>query len=460
MHFLFILGCLYLPLFFSIGTASTGGEPSREKPNIILVLADDVSAKEYACYGGRKLKTPALDKLAADGLVFSTAWTSPVCGPSRAILDTGRYPARTNYYGNWVIPDMPSFLKQNLFLPQVLAQAGYRTAIFGKFHEGHHGLTPNDYGYHEHCVLGYWDGYNGPPNSINAGLYRVQRYWHPGLLANGKGIPTTATDFAPDMVVDRLNEFVKRNQNQPFFAFYSALLPHMETNAPNQWNYPDVPEIDQQGNKTGGKVPGSMKSNLEYLDHLLGRIINHLEQLGLREKTIIIFTGDNGSVGYGKGKTKSEVGPRVPLVVHAPGILPTKGVTAELIDFSDLLPTFAELAGGQLPPGHVIDGHSFAPLLLGKPFHGRDWIFTQLDDARWLRDKRWLLDGDGNFYDCGANRDETKGYHNVTASQDPEVLSARQHFDQILRSLPQTDFTSPDLKNQWEKFYQQKQPKH
>ena len=127
---------------------------------------------------------------------------------------------------------------------------------------------------------------------------------------------------------------------------------------------------------------------------------------GQLENTIIMYAGDNGSGAYGKSNSDSEKGPRVPFVVYAPGYLKPMGACDELVDFTDVVPTCVELAGGSLPKGDIFDGHSFAPLIQSKPFEGREWIFTQWYGCRWLRTRQWLIDGLGRFYDCGDNRNE------------------------------------------------------
>ncbi|GAB5562186.1 MAG: hypothetical protein SynsKO_38330 [Synoicihabitans sp.] len=421
---------------------------------MVFILADDVSAKEYTLYGGNGISTPRLDELAREGLVFQTAWTSPVCGPSRAILQTGRYPARTGYYGNWVIPEMDTFVSENLFLPQILGAAGYRTAVFGKLHTGHHGLTPKDYGYDYHYIWGYWKNHDGPRLNDHPGQSGVTRFWHPGLIRNGEGVDTGSDDFGPDILIDDLNRFIADSRDVPFYAFYSALLPHLERNTDGDWDYTPVPNLDQEGARKPGRTPGNLKSNLEYLDHLIGRVVDQLDRLNMRDNTLIIFAGDNGSIGYGKNKTTSERGPRVPFVVHGPGIVGTTGTTTALMDFSDILPTLAELCGARLPEAYAIDGRSFAVLLTGDDYQPREWIFTQFNERVWLRDENWLLDGDGDFFYCGTERNETAGYRNVTRSTDPTVENAKARFQAILASLPATDFDSPHLKPQWERHFE------
>lgn len=424
----------------------------KKKPNIILILGDDVSAKEFSCYGGNGINTPTIDRLAAEGVMFRTAWATPLCGPSRACLYTGRYAWRQKFYDNAVLPAYPLWEK-NLLMGQVMKSAGYATAKFGKIHFG--GDPHKNYGYDEYCIAQYWEGYDGPWQELNQpkqGMYAIQWYWHPGLVANGKGVPTGPNDFGPDIEVERLNDFVRRHRQQPFFAYYPTNLPHMFHSKADRWKYTDVPELDRNGNRTGGRIKGSLKADLEYLDRLVGRIIKNLEDLGIRDNTIIIFCGDNGTAGYGKNRLEDERALHVPFIVNAPGLVQKIGPCDELVDFSDVLPTLAELAGAKFPDGYATDGHSFAPLLLGRPFQPREWIFSQLHQARWLRDKRWLLDGYGRFWDCGQNRDETKGYLDVTFSDSAEVIAARKRFEKILDTIPKPDFDDPDTKASWQRF--------
>lgn len=439
---------------FLLGGASTalhGAEEKQAKPNVILILADDLSAKELTCYGG-EVVTPTLDKMAAEGVMFKTAWTSPVCGPSRALLRTGKYACHTRYYDNGIRPAVPTH-KTHLEIGHMMRRAGYATATYGKLHDGG---DPHDYGYDEYCCALHWDGYDGPPQGANQGkgMYAIQWYWHPGLVANGKGVPTKPQDFGPDIEVDKMLDFISRKKDKPFFVFWPTNLPHMHYPPGGaKWHYTDVPEVDSSGKKTGGKVKGSLKTDVEYLDHLTGRIRAHLEKMGILGNTIIMFAGDNGTAGYGKSKFHSEVGPRVPFIASCPGLVRKTGPTDALMDFSDILPTLAELAGYSLPPDNQVDGHSFAPLLLGKDYNPRDYVFCQLAEARWIRDKRWLLDGRGRFWDCGSNRDETLGYRDVTESDAAEVIAARKRFEEISKRYPQPDFSDARLGPAWENLF-------
>jgi arylsulfatase A len=265
---------------------------------------------------------------------------------------------------------------------------------------------------------------------------RLARYWHPAVNRNGALVPTTDKGYGPDIFVDFLLDFAERHREQPFLAYYPMCLPHVSWDfEAEQGGYLPVPELDKDGRKTGRKVAGSLKSNVEYIDALMNRIVRGLEKLGLRDDTVLLFTGDNGTAGYGKGKTVMERGPRVPMIANCPGLVKPQGAVEALVDFSDILPTLCELGVVALPPDYVVDGKSFVPTLRGEPGKDREWIFSCLADRRFLRDKRWLLDGDGRLYDCGNRRDET-GYKDVTDSSEPEVAAARQRFARILEKLP------------------------
>jgi arylsulfatase A-like enzyme len=173
------------------------------------------------------------------------------------------------------------------------------------------------------------------------------------------------------------------------------------------------------------------------MDHLVGRIVGELDRMELRKQTVILFTGDNGTGGDGKGQT-IERGVRVPLIVSCPGTVAAGVVSDELVDLTDVLPTLADFGGAKIPPIHAIDGKSLKSTLLGGREPHRPWIFSYLGQGRMLRDRRWLLEGDGKFYDCGRRRNGT-GYKDVTDSADAEVVAARTRFADILRDLPGPD---------------------
>lgn len=399
-------------------------KPVRKKLNLIVIMADDCSANEIGCYGSQKHKTANLDALGKSGVMFKTCWCTPICSPTRAEIMTGRYGFRTRWYHNSMkVPE--SLAKNNKIFAQILQEAGYATAIAGKWQLPG---TQKEYGFDESCI---WAYENYLPKGVkHTGAYeqpgKPSRYWHPCILKNGRYVPTKPDDYGPDIFTDFLIDFARRHKEGPFLLYY----PMCPTHGPH---YPTPDSLTNEKEKMRNSKD-NFKANVEYIDKLVGRIVEALDELGLRENTVLFFTTDNGTAGIAKNRPK-EIGCRVPMIVNCPGGVKARGPCDELVDFSDVLPTLVELAGANLPKGYVIDGRSFAPLLLGKRYEPREWIFSYLADKRMLRDKRWLLEGDGRFYDCGDSRDGT-GYSDVTDSKDPEVTAAKKRFAGILADKP------------------------
>jgi arylsulfatase A-like enzyme len=413
-------------------SASTARAADRP-PNFLVIFADDLGAKELGCYGNTLHKTPNLDALAAGGVRFKTCYATPICSPSRVEIMTGRYGYRTgwnNLIGRAYAPpeDSPQFdigTSQFTFA-DLLKTKGYATALAGKWQlSGKLPTLVTDCGFDEYRMWAYTE--NLPKGVTHTGAFQksgktTSRYWHPSILTNGQYTPTTATDYGPDLFNAFLIDFMSRNKDKPFLAYYPTPLTHG----------PHDPTPDPA--KPGEKTPAGFKSNLEYLDHQAGQLIAALDRLKLRENTIVIFTGDNGTAGDGKGRA-TELGARVPMIVNCPGVVKAGVVSDELVDVSDVFATLADFSGTAPPAGHVIDGKSFRPIVQGEGGTGREWIFSAIRNERVLRDKRWLLEGDGRFFDCGDKRDH-EGYRDVTDSKDAEVVAARQRFDAILKNLP------------------------
>ncbi len=384
--------------------------------------------------------------------MFRTCWATPICSPSRAEIMTGRYGFRTRWFHNNMKPlaGQPggNLSECNLIFAQLLKSAGYATAIAGKWQlRG----TEREYGFDEKCM---WEklpggGFDGPIEGQGASLPgRPARYWHPAIVKNGRQLRTTARDYGPDIFTDFVIDFARRHQHKPFLVYYPMALTHASWDFDLKKNtWVPTPELDEGGRRTGRKTKDTLRSNVEYMDHLVGRIARSLDKLGIPDNTVLIFTADNGTRGYGKSNLFQERGPRVPMIVNCPGLVRPLGPVDALTDLSDVLPTMAELAGIAPPGDYVIDGRSMAPVLRGQERHVRDWIFSFYADTRLLRDQRWLLDGNGSFWDCGTRRDE-EGYKDVTDSQDPQVAAARRRFAKTLEGLPAPDTNDP-LVRQW-----------
>jgi arylsulfatase A-like enzyme len=398
--------------------------PVPEKPNVVLIMADDLGRDWLGSYGSEENVTPNLDKLAATGLRFETCYSTAICTPTRHMLLTGRYPFRSG----WTVHhDAPRWGGQffdperEITFARALKKAGYATALMGKWQVNDLRVDRDvlaRHGFDEHCV---WTGYEtgNPPSYV--------RYWDGYLQINGRRPDPTGT-FGPDVCTDFAIDFIRRNKDRPFLAYYGMILVH-------------GPHKTTPHNKDG---KGTYKGQVEYLDHLVGRIVASLDELGIRDRTIVIFTTDNGSSQgarawgaqqpKGKGKV-AERGVHVPFIVNCPGLVPGGKTTDRLIDLSDVLPTLADLAGAPLPDGVALDGRSFASELLGAEGgpRPREWIFSQVGSRRVIRDKRFTLYNDGRFYDVAADPGETS---DLSGSSEPAVAAARRRLTEILDSFP------------------------
>lgn len=363
-------------------------------PNILFILADDVGVEVPGCYGGMSYQTPNIDQLAKTGIKFTHCYSAPVCSPSRVKLMTGRYGFRTGQeWGH--IPD------DEITFGHVLKSAGYATAIAGKWQMCLLKERPNHIrkmGFDQSCVFGWHEG---------------PRYYDPLIYQNGRILKNVENEFGPDVYSQFLIDFMRRNRNRPFLAYYSMTLAHEISN--------DLITPPPAGPLRRYRT---YKENIEYADKIIGRLVQNLEEMGLREKTLIMFVGDNGTpkayithVENGKyirepvwsevngkrvqgGKSEmTDAGTHVPLIASWPGTTPAGKTCDDLIDFSDFMPTFAELAGTKLPAGLVIDGRSFAPSLLGKSGNPRKWVYTEWEGRTWIRTKRWKLYNDGRLFD-------------------------------------------------------------
>ncbi|MFK7738757.1 MAG: sulfatase-like hydrolase/transferase [Planctomycetota bacterium] len=344
---------------------------AQEKPNIVFVMLDDLGKDWIGACGADEAKTPEIDKLAAGGLRFTNAWSMPQCTPTRVALLTGQYPWRNGWVNHWDVPRWGHGYFDWRKYPSVartLRSAGYQTAIAGKWQINDFRVEPKaleKHGFEDWCV---WTGYEtqNRPSS--------KRYWDP-YIHTRDGSRTYEGQFGPDVYCDFLIDFMKEHRDEPMFLYYPMALPH----------FPLVHTPKAMQAKTKREKHVAM---VEYIDHLIGRLVTSIDELGIRKRTILIFSTDNGTtpgllgtIGGQKlrgGKaTKWETGVCEPFFVNAPGMVEAGKTTDCLVDFTDLLPTFAELGGAALPKDHVLDGTSFAPVLLGKAQDGaRDWIMA------------------------------------------------------------------------------------
>jgi arylsulfatase A-like enzyme len=425
-------------LSLALPTIVHAAAADASRPNIILILGDDLGAKELSCYGNTEHKTPNLDRMAAEGVRFETFFAMPLCTPTRVALMTGQYGFHNGFLGmgNRAFTPPANSPQRDIGThfthADLLKSRGYATAQAGKWQlSGQIPTLIHEAGFDEYRMWAY--DKNLPPGVTHPAHEKgegsnASRYWHPSIVENGKYLPTKPDDFGPDLFNEFVIDFAHRHKDGPFFIYYTSVLTH----SPRV----ETPDFENRG----ARRPAGLKSNLEYLDHLMGKLFAALKKDGLDDDTLVIFVGDNGTGGDGKGTT-TELGARVPCIVRGPSV--RRGVvTKALGDLTDIFPTLAEFSGAQLPTDRPFDGRSLAPVLRGETDKARDWIYSHLDDGRVLRDSRWLLEialgtQRERFYDCGDRRDGVASYKDVTDSKDPEVLAARRRFAAILASLPE-----------------------
>jgi arylsulfatase A len=428
------------------------GTPDQQPPNLIVIMADDLGAAELGCYGHGKHRTPNLDQLASRGIQFSTCYATPICHPTRFEIMTGQY---GHHNGIYHFPGRPGGPKQgapednianHLTFAQVLKERGYATAQAGKWQlTGKIPTLVHECGFDEYCMWAYkhnlpegvehQGGWEGAPGK------KTSRYWHPSIVKNGKYLPTEKDDYGPDIFTDFVIDFATRHRESPFFIYYPMCLTHGPFYA--------TPDTVTSEKDKFRNLKSNFQANTEYMDKLVGRIVSALDRLGLRENTILFFTADNGTGGNGKGQS-TELGARVPLIVNSPGLVKPIGRCDHLADLSDIFPTLVDLAGADLPSGHVVDGRSLAPLLQGQRYEPREWIYAYLGGKRVVRTERWLLENNsptkfGRLYDCGTRRDGDN-YVEVTEARTPEVLAAREMLEQILADKPVPAVAEPSKK--------------
>ena len=371
---------LLMAIFIAINATSLLAAAPASKPNIILIVSDDVGLGDVHCTGG-PFKTPNLDALATGGTRFEYCYSTPLCGPSRCQLLTGRYPFRTGLISNQSASALDAH--NEIMIPTIMKKAGYATACVGKWGQMPYG--PGQWGFDEFM------------SCKGSGRYRPEQ----GIEyeRNGKWQKLKEGEYLPDLMHDFIVNFIEKNKNKPFFLYYPIEAIHGPILA--------TPDSKKNADKTQ-----LYTDNVTYMDKLVGKLMAELDRLQLRENTLVIFTGDNGTAHFGvelatvDGKpisgnkaTMLEGGSRVPLLVNWPGTTPAGKVSKNLTDFSDFFATCAELGGAKLPDGVTLDSHSFAQQIKGEKGTPRNWIYVELNGKSYVRDARYKLTNKGELFD-------------------------------------------------------------
>ncbi|MCK5173895.1 MAG: sulfatase-like hydrolase/transferase, partial [Planctomycetes bacterium] len=377
--------------------------------------------------------TPRLDALAAEGIRFENCHSTPLCTPSRVNIMSGKSNV-FNYQDFGIYPKgEPTFANH-------FKKFGYATAVAGKWqlYTTKGGISPAEAGFDTYCL------WNIP------GTGR-ERYWEPSLLSDGEIMDLPKRAYGPEVATDFLIDFIETNKNRPFLVYYPMILVHNP--------FPPTPDSADQ-NETDGKK--NFVDMVGYMDKCIGRIVDTLTANGLRDRTLVIFTGDNGTnsqlssrlngkeVPGGKGYTH-DYGTHVPLIANLPGKIPAGQVNDDLICFSDFFPTIVQAAG--LKPKKITDadGWSFWPQCRGERGKKRQWIYgyyfprpysDKFDDkykhwkVRYARDKRYKLYDNGEMYDTVGDVMETAA---IGLNKQPEkMMTIRKKLQGALDSYPKS----------------------
>jgi len=467
--FLFALGALCA---LGAGLTALPAAAGRDRPpNIVLILADDLGWGDLGCYGQKKIRTPHLDRLAADGVRFTSAYSgAPVCAPSRCMLLTGRHSGHAAVRNNREVqPEGQHPLPADATtLPRLLKNEGYATAAIGKWGLGPPGSSgdPSRHGFD--LFFGYncqRHAHNHYPTYLRRNAQRLE------LPGNDGG--AVGRQFSHDLMDAEALRFVDAHRDRPFFLYLPFAIPHLALQAPEdslaeyrgQWE--DPPYAGGRGYLPHATPRAAYAAMITRMDRTVGRLRERLETHGLTRDTLILFSSDNGPAPQDLGGSDSaffrsaggfrglkgsvyEGGLRVPLLAAWPGRIPAGRSSAVQVYFPDLLPTLCEAAGAPVPL--EIDGISFLPTLLGRPGQRRHdflyWEFPAYGGQQAVRFGRWkavrqnLLRGPvrTELYDLRIDPAEQ---HDLAAARPAELA----HAERLMREQrrPSRDFPFPAL---------------
>ena len=386
---------------------AVGAQAQKAKrPNIIFVMADDLGYGHVGCYGQDKIRTPNIDRIAAEGIKYTDAYAGcPQCAPSRSVLMTGLHAGHTPVRGN--AGGIP-LRDEDVTVAEVLQKAGYATGLFGKWGLGEAGTTgiPRKQGFDE--FFGYL-------HQKHAHFYYTDYLWHNEekypLEGNKYG---KRTQYTHDVIMEKALDWIGEDRDEPFFCFVSLTIPHHEWTVPESSLNEYLGKFDEDEPqytwREGYALPRAPKANMAamitHMDEGVGDILDLLDEKGMREDTLVIFTSDNGPDRYSLAEADFfnasgplrgykydmyEGGLRVPTVATWPGTIEAGRVSDEPWYFADIMPTFAELADAEAHMPDRCDGWSIVPNMMGKDVQQAHLLYWETNEARACRYGKWKL---------------------------------------------------------------------
>ena len=405
------------------------------RPNIVLIIADDQGYGDIGCHGNEKLRTPSLDRLSRESVEFTQFYVSPVCSPTRASSMTGRYNYRTGVVDTYLGRSMMH--PDEVTLAEILAKAGCRTGIFGKWHLGdNYPMRPIDQGFQEALI--HKGGGIGQPSDPPGG----NSYFDPVLQHNG--VEEKHSGYCTDIFTGAAMRFIEENRDRPFFVYLATNAPHTPLERDESYV---SPYLEMGLDETTAKVYGMVAN----VDENVGRLLAGLKKLGLEENTIVIFLTDNGpqqdryNCGLrGRKGTVYEGGIRMPCFVRWPAMLKSGRSIDRIAAHIDILPTLLDVCGVAVPDGLLLDGVSLLPLLQGQdvPWPDRTLFFQwhrgdvpELYRACAARCQRYKLVNGKELYDIATDPGETK---DIAATHPDVVEQLRAAYEKWFRDVSAT----------------------
>lgn len=473
---------LFVPLLsiFSLVDTSASAAESQvigSRPNIILIVADDLGYGELGCYGQRRIKTPHLDQLASEGIRFTQFYAgASLCASSRNVLLTGEHTGHCRIRDNGP-PQTQTLRPEDVTIAEVLKQAGYATAVIGKWAIG--GDLPETGGRPEDQGFDYFYGYL---NTVHAHNYWPTYLWRnrqkvplgnvvqkvpPGYAGFVGGMATKKVAYSHDLFIREALQWIDHNQEGPFFLFLTPTIPHANPEArkltakrtpDGTGNGTEVPELGRYADENWSDQNKGQAAMISRLDSGVGQILSRLEELGIEKKTAVFFTSDNGphneaghdpdffqAAGPLRGRKFSlyEGGLRVPLIARWTDTIRSGQVTDQIAYFGDFFATFAALAGQPLP-AKDLDSISLLPTLLDQPAAQTQhpYLYWELHGGsprqavrfgRFKAIRSPLGSGPIKLYDLQADIGET---HDLAPAKPAIVAQAGRYLDQAHRESP------------------------
>ncbi len=443
MRLIIIMGCLFL-----FGSCNYQKQESDKRPNFVIIFTDDQGYQDLGCFGSPTIQSPNIDKMAEEGIKLTSFYVgAPLCTPSRAALMTGSYPTRVNM-GERVLldADAKGLNPDEITIAEVLKSAGYKTGMFGKWHLGDQPqFMPTRQGFDEFFGLPY--SYDISPYHGNK-----KHNFSPLPLMEGEKVieENPDCDYLTRRFTERAVQFIEENKDDPFFLY----LPHPDPHRPIyvspdfRKNAPD--SIKARLEKEDGYIDYAARDKLykyaiNEIDWSVGQVLEALKRAGIDENTLVVFTSDNGPMAgsakplRGRKGSFYEGGLREPAVMRWPGKIPAGQVNDEILTAMDLLPTFAVLAGAEIPTDRVIDGKDIWPVLVnGEPSPHEAFFYHQHGNLKAVRSGEWKLHVNGNtpvaLYNLEDDISESKNVLEGNQVIADELLSYINEFQKDIKN--------------------------